>query len=61
MRHNYSVDEVLVIGDDVDSEIKAAQQLGIEALLYNKKAAKEINDSTKTISDFSELNFLYTF
>lgn len=60
-RHNYSVDEVLVIGDDVDSEIKAAQQLGVEALLYNKKAAKEINYSTKTISDFSELNMLYTF
>lgn len=61
LRYNYSVDEVLVIGDDVDSEIKAAQQLGVEALLYNKKAAKEINESIKTISDFSELNFLYTF
>ena len=61
LRYNYSVDEVLVIGDDVDSEIKAAQQLGVEALLYNKKAAKEVNESIKTISDFSELNMLYTF
>ena len=61
LRHNYDVDEVLVVGDDVESEIKAAQQLGIEALLYYKKAAKEINESIKTISDFSELNFLYTF
>ena len=61
LRHNYIVDEVLVIGDDVDSEIKAAQQLGIEALLYNKTAANNIEDSLKTISDFSELNMLYTF
>ena len=61
LRHKYNVEDVLVVGDDVDSEIKAAQQLGIEALLYNKKTPKEINNSTKTISDFSELNFLYTF
>ena len=61
LRHNYNVDDVLVIGDDVESEIKAAQQLGIEAVLYNKKVTKEIKVSIKTISDFSELNMLYTF
>ena len=61
LRHNYNVYEVLVIGDDVDSEIKAAQQLNIEALLYSKTEANKIDDSIKTISDFSELNFLYTF
>ena len=61
LRHKYNIEDALVVGDDVDSEIKEAQQLGIEVLLYNKKGAQEINNSTKTISDFSELNFLYTF
>jgi|GEM_PF-4442026 len=30
-----SIEEVLVIGDDPDSEIKAAFELGIEAFLYD--------------------------
>ena len=61
LRHKYNVEDVLVVGDDIDSEIKAAKQLGIEVLWYKKKSAKVSNSSTKTISDFSELNMLYTF
>jgi len=34
-RHQYSADEVLVIGDDPESEIKAATDLGIETFLFD--------------------------
>jgi putative hydrolase of the HAD superfamily len=34
-RHNYTADEVLVIGDDPESEIKAATELGIETFLFD--------------------------
>ena len=60
LKHNFKVKEVLVVGDDVDSEIKAAQQLGIDAILYNKNFNKNMQVSVKTITDFSELNFFYT-
>jgi putative hydrolase of the HAD superfamily len=34
-RHQYRLDEVLVIGDDPESEIKAATELGIETFLFD--------------------------
>ncbi|HSB93753.1 MAG TPA: HAD family hydrolase [Flavitalea sp.] len=34
-RHRYPKAEVLVVGDDINSEIKAAQDLGIDAVLYD--------------------------
>ncbi len=34
-RHNYTADDVLVIGDDPESEIKAAIALGIDTFLYD--------------------------
>jgi len=34
-RHHYSTDEVLVIGDDPESEIKAATELGIDTFLFD--------------------------
>ena len=60
LRYNYMAGEVLVVGDDVNSEIKAAQQLGIEAVLYNKDLNKKMYDGINTIADFSELDFFYT-
>jgi putative hydrolase of the HAD superfamily len=35
--HNYSPDELLVIGDDPESEIKAARALGIDTVLYDPR------------------------
>ena len=35
-RHNYALSDVLVVGDDPESEIKAALELGIDAVLYDK-------------------------
>jgi putative hydrolase of the HAD superfamily len=34
-RHNYEAEEVLVIGDDPESEIKAATELGIDTFLFD--------------------------
>jgi len=34
-RHNYRADEVLIIGDDPESEIKAAHELDIETFLFD--------------------------
>jgi putative hydrolase of the HAD superfamily len=34
-KHDYTTDEVLVIGDDPESEIKAATELGIETFLFD--------------------------
>lgn len=34
-RHNYDANEILVIGDDPESEIKAANELGIETFLFD--------------------------
>ena len=47
--------DILVIGDDMDSEIKAAQDLGIKAVLYRKNSTQQINGVT-VISDFTELS-----
>ncbi len=35
-KYNYKLNEVLVVGDDINSEIEAASELGIDALLYDK-------------------------
>ncbi len=34
-RHNYTAEDLLVIGDDPQSEIKAATELGIETFLFD--------------------------
>lgn len=52
---NYSTDEVLVIGDDLDSEIKAGKELGIDTVLYNKLGKYFNLNSENIITDFKEL------
>ncbi len=55
-RHFYEKPEVLVIGDDLYSEIKAAQELGIEAVLYDKMNVYENDIPVPRIRDFAELS-----
>lgn len=56
MRKNgYKASEVMVIGDDPDSEIKAAQDLGIETVLYNKLELTDHPSGDHIIKDFREL------
>lgn len=48
-------DEMMVIGDDPDSEIKAAEDLGIETVLYNKLELTDHPHADHIIKDFREL------
>jgi putative hydrolase of the HAD superfamily len=58
-RNSYRPEEVLVVGDDPESEIKAAMDLGIKAVLYDKikHYPENASDLTK-IADFGELHLL---
>jgi putative hydrolase of the HAD superfamily len=59
-RYHYEKPEVLVVGDDVHSEIKAAHELGIEAVLYDKLQLHTDITSIKRIGSFEALqNLLY--
>jgi putative hydrolase of the HAD superfamily len=56
MRKNgYKPEEVLVVGDDLYSEIKAARELNIDAVLYDKYDQFSVDQSTVKISNFREL------
>lgn len=53
-RFGYAKEDVLVVGDDPNSEIKAAQELGIDAVLYDKfQRYRDIE--LHTISSFEQL------
>lgn len=54
-RYNYAKSEVLIIGDDMHSEIKAALELGIDAVLYDKNGVYKNEKSVTRITDFGEL------
>lgn len=54
-RYHFTPSEVLVIGDDPHSEIKAAKELGIEAVLYDKINFYPSVNSIPRIDDFAEL------
>ena len=54
-RYSYLPDDVLVVGDDPESEIKAAHDLGIETVLYNKFDWHPIKSATYTINHFKDL------
>jgi putative hydrolase of the HAD superfamily len=54
-RHGYSKEELLVVGDDLHSEIKAAQDLGIDAVVYDKLNRYNNTAPLPSISDFQQL------
>lgn len=54
-RNEYQLAEVLVVGDDLHSEIKAAKELGIDTVLYDKFNQHEGTSSQHRITDFKEL------
>lgn len=58
-RHQYKPAEVLVVGDDPESEIRAAQELGIDTVLYDKYKRYPNPSADYTISDFKELRNLF--
>lgn len=54
-RHGYHKDDVLVVGDDVNSEIKAAHELGVDAVWYDKYSRYEAKEGIKKIADYRKL------
>jgi putative hydrolase of the HAD superfamily len=54
-QHNLKKSEVLIIGDDADSEIKAAAELGIDSILYRRSGNNETAKINGSISHFSQL------
>lgn len=56
LRHNYHPEEVLVVGDDPNSEIQAALELGIDSVLYNKINLKHERNDLTVITNFEQLN-----
>jgi putative hydrolase of the HAD superfamily len=54
-RYAYQPDEVLVIGDDPDSEIKAAHALEIPTILYDALERYPYWNSSKRITHYEEL------
>ena len=59
-RHGYNVSEIVVVGDDPQSEIKAARELDIEAVLFDKFNRYPDVQSVPRISNFKELAELLT-
>jgi putative hydrolase of the HAD superfamily len=57
-RHHYAITDVLVVGDDLESEIKAAIELGIDAVLYDKLNRYPTHRIINRITDFKELKDL---
>ncbi len=55
INYKLRLDEVLVVGDDLNSEIKAAAELGIDSVLYDFKALHIQTENQKVIRNFSEL------
>jgi putative hydrolase of the HAD superfamily len=55
LRYTYQPDEVLVIGDDPDSEIKAAHALEIPVILYDALERYLDWNASKRITNYREL------
>lgn len=57
--HGFTKEELMVVGDDPESELKAAKELGIDAVLYHKEAIHEGGENFPAINHFTQLsNFL---
>lgn len=54
-RYEYDKEDVMVVGDDVNSEIKAAHELGVEAVWYDKYNRYEAKEGVKKIADYRKL------
>ncbi|GAL85978.1 hypothetical protein MYP_3207 [Sporocytophaga myxococcoides] len=55
LRNDYLPEKVLVIGDDPNSEIQAAIELGVDAVIYNKINQNLDRNDLTIITDFGEL------
>ena len=58
-RYDYSPNEVLVVGDDPESEIAAAKALGIPTVLYDKQDTFTADEANYKITHFKQLVDIY--
>jgi putative hydrolase of the HAD superfamily len=56
-RNHFQPSEILVVGDDMDSEIKAAQELGMAAVLYDKLNLSDGSTPVPVITNYRQLSF----
>jgi putative hydrolase of the HAD superfamily len=58
-RYNLKKEKILIIGDDIHSEIRAGKELGIDTVVYNYQNHAEFSSAENIINNFSELkNFI---
>jgi len=55
-RYRYNLSEVLVIGDDLESEISAGNDLGIDTVVYDKAGFNSGRSVSSLITDYRGLN-----
>lgn len=55
-KYGYAKEEVLVIGDDPENEIKGGSQLGVDTVLYDKEKTMKPGLATYHISSYDELD-----
>lgn len=58
-RYNYTPEEVLVVGDDPESEIAAAKALGIATVLYDKSGLHQAEEADYRIDHFKDLKAIW--
>ena len=58
-RYGYAPDEVIVVGDDPESEIAAAKALGITTVLYDKDNNFSPKEADFKINHFADLKDIY--
>jgi len=54
-QNNYKTDEVVVVGDDLNSEIAAARELGLTTVLYDHTSDHAKTENQIIINNFREL------
>ena len=59
LAYGYQRNEVLVIGDDPESEIRAGNELNIETVLYDKYHRYSKTKATYSIDNFKQLANLF--
>tara|TARA_B110000977_G_C10955583_1_gene446435 strand:- start:442 stop:1077 length:636 start_codon:yes stop_codon:yes gene_type:complete len=55
-KHNYDISDLLVVGDNPESEIKAGNNIGIETIQILREGIKPSETATYSIKKLDELN-----
>ena len=56
--NNFRFSEILIVGDDLESEIQAGKELGIDAVLYDRIGKFSDNKKVTNITTFHDLIYM---